>query len=113
MLSCGPNLGFAKIAAEPNYHAGNAAVAHQQVGAGTEKSEGDIARLGGKKFSKIVGIDGAKQYFRRAADAKPGDFGKRLVREQPPAQLRRGGCQFRQEIRKGHHFFAASSPGSA
>ena len=30
-----------------------------------------------------------EQHLRRTADAEPGQFGERLVRQQPPAQLRR------------------------
>ena len=104
-----------EAAAEPDHDAWNAAVAHNQIGAKPDDRNGDIARQIGEKIRQIAFVFGHEQKLRRAADAKPGQLGERLVRQQPAAQIWHAFFEHRHKIGKRHQTApaAASSPGSA
>ena len=78
----------AKAAAEPDHHARHAAVAHDQIGAEPDHGHGNVAGQICQQIGEIGLILRHEQDLRRPADAKPGQFGKRLVRQQPAAQRR-------------------------
>ena len=101
-------------AAEPDRNARYAAVAHDQVGAKADRGHRDF---GGKLFQEIreiVFVVRHEHHLRRTADAKPGQLGKRLVRQQTAAQLRHLRFQLGGDVRKTHSYPSAfNSPGSA
>ncbi len=77
-----------EAAAEPDHHARHAAVAHDQVGAEPDHDDRNVGRQILQKIGEIALVLRHEQHLRRAADAKPGEFGERLIGEQPPAQFR-------------------------
>src|SRR6202043_1529689 len=54
----------------------------------------------GQRISQVLLVFRHEQNLRRAADAKPGQFRKRLVRQQPAAQRRPFGFQLRGDVGK-------------
>ena len=64
-----------------------------------------------RQDSRMVAAGGV----RRPADAKPGEFGKRLVGNEAPARLRRARFQVGGDVGEGHAAYpsAFSSPGNA
>src|ERR1700755_1834260 len=63
-----------------------------------------------EEISEIVLLGGRKQNLRRPADAKPGQFGQRLVRQQPPAQFRHRGFEIGYDVGEGHACFLFPPP---
>jgi hypothetical protein len=79
---------LAEAAAEPDHHARDPAVAHDEIGA---EADGGDRHLGGKlrqQGGQILGVLRREQHLRRPADPEPGQFGQRLVGKEPPAQAR-------------------------
>jgi hypothetical protein len=100
-----------EAAAEPDHHTGHAAVAHDGVGAGADRDRRTIGRQIAQEIRKIVFVLRQEENLRRAADAKPGQLGERLVGEQPSAQVRHARFQFARDIGETHSAF--NSSGSA
>ena len=72
--------GLAKSSrAEPDHHARNAAIAHDQVGADADDVDREFARQMRQEISEIVLIRRGEQHLRRTADPKPGQLRQRLV----------------------------------
>ena len=101
--------------AKPDHHARHAAVAHDQVGADADDIDRKLARQVRQEIGEIVFIRRREQHLRRAADPKPGQFGERLVRQQPPAQFRHRGFEIGRDVGEAHAVYpsAFNSPGSA
>ena len=93
---------LAEAAAEPDHHAGHAAVAHDQIGAEPDDGDGNLGRQICQKITEVVLVLRHEQNLRRPADAKPGQLGERLVRQQPAAQLRHFCAQRGGDIGKAH-----------
>jgi hypothetical protein len=106
---------FTETTAKPDDDTWDAAIAHDQVGAETDHGNGYFTRQSAEKKRKIRFILRHEQSLRRSTHAKPGEFGKRLIREQPPAQRRHARAQTWNEIIERHATAprVASSPGSA
>ena len=90
-------------AGQPHHHAGNAAIAHQQVGADADHADAQIGGLGGQEGGQVVGIGGTEQDFRRAAGAEPDKILQRRV-------LGIGAAHRRKHVAgTGHHHASPSS----
>ena len=81
---------------------GNAAVAHDQVGADADDIDRKFGRQMREEISEVIFIRRREQHLRRAADPKPGQLRQRLVRQQPPAQLRHRGFEIGRDVGEGH-----------
>ncbi len=69
----GPCLDRAEgAAAEPDHHAGNAAVAHDEVRADADDEHGNFTWQAGEEGGKVVLVGRREQGLSRAADAEPG-----------------------------------------
>ncbi len=73
------DLDAVEAASEPDHHAANATVAHDQVGAHPHRKDRHRRVEGGEEIGKVVFIGGQKQPVRRATDPHPGEIGERLV----------------------------------
>ena len=87
------DLDLAEAAAEPDHDARHAAVAHDQVGAEPDHRDRNVGRQVREEIGEIRLVLRHEQHLRRPADAKPGQRRQRLVRQQPPAQLRHFACR--------------------
>ncbi len=93
---------LAEAAAEPDHHAGDAAVAHDEIGA--EADDGD-RQFGGKlrqQHGEVLGVLRREQHLRRPADPEPGQLRQRLVGDETPAQPGHPRAQVGNEVGKGH-----------
>jgi len=95
--------------AEPDHHARHPAVAHDQIGADADDVNGKLARQTLEEIRQIVLVGGREQHLRRPADPKPGQFGERLVRQQPPAQVRHRGFEIGRDVGESSHSIPAPS----
>ena len=89
---------------QPDHDARQAAIAHDQIGADADDVDRQLLRQALQKVSEIVFIRRRKQHLRRTADAKPGQFGERLVRQQPPAQAGHRGLEIGCDVGEDSHF---------
>jgi hypothetical protein len=87
---------------QPNHHARNATVAHDQVGADADDIDGNVGRKMREEVSEIVLIRRREQHLRGTTDAKPGELGERLVGEQSSAKLRHCGFELVCDVGKAH-----------
>ncbi|MGY4481580.1 hypothetical protein ACVWWR_000771 [Bradyrhizobium sp. LM3.2] len=87
---------------QPDHHARYAAVAHDQVGADADDVDGNVACEMREEISEIVLVRRREQHLRGTADAKPGELGERLVREQPAAKFRHRGFESGGDVGKAH-----------
>src|SRR5260370_12659387 len=55
-----------------------------------------------EEIRQILLIYRREQYLRRTANPKPCQFGKRLVRQQPPTQIRHRGFKIGRDVGEGH-----------
>jgi hypothetical protein len=98
--------GSGRLAERPrrqaDHHARHAAVAHDQVGADADDIDRQFLRKQLQEVREIVLIRRREQHLRRPADAKPRQLRQRLVRQQPPAQLRHGGFEVGRDVGEGH-----------
>ena len=95
--------GFAEGARrQPDHDAWHAAVAHDQIGADADDVDRQLLRQMLQEVSEIVLIRRREQHLRRTADAKPGQLRQRLVRQQPPAQLRHRGFEIGRDVGESH-----------
>ena len=98
---------------QPDHHAGNAAVTHQQVGTDTDRQHGDFFRQRGQKRRQVVLVDRLEHQFRRTAGAEPGHLRHVRIRRQPAldvAELARKRCQqlFAIDLKRLHALSPAS-----
>ncbi len=105
------DLDLVEAAPEPDHHARHAAVAHDQVGAGADHVDRNVGRHVAQEVSQIVFVLRHEERLRRTADAKPGEFGERLVGQQPPAQFGHLRFQVGHDVGEAHSAF--NSSGSA
>ena len=89
---------------------GDAAVAHDQVGAEADDGDGNLGRKMGEEIREIVLVLRHEQHLRRPADAKPGELGQRLVGEQAAAQRRHRGFERSGDVGEGHAGTAPALP---
>src|SRR5450631_4114887 len=99
--------------AKPDHHARQAAVTHDQVGADADDMDRQFIGQVREEIPKIIFIRWRKQRLRRAADPEPRQLGQRLVRQQPPAQLRHRGLETGRDVGKAHARFLFPPPLSA
>ena len=118
--ACDHDVAFGADVAErarrqPDHDAGNAAIAHDQIGADADDIDRQFLRQVFQEVSQIVFVRRREQHLRRTADAKPCQLGQRLVRQQPPAQARHRGFEIGGDVGERCHVYpnAFNSPGSA
>ena len=88
--------------AQPDHHARNAAVAHQQVGADADRRDGQIGGQMRQDIGQIGLIGGREEDLRRTTDAEPGDIRHRLAGFDATAQVGEAGLQLGCQIGKTH-----------
>ena len=94
-------FGFAKRPwRQPDHDALDAAIADDQVGADTDDIDRQVLRKMLQEVSEVVFVRRREQHLRRTADAKPRQLRKRLVRQQPPAQIRHRGFEIGGDVGK-------------
>lgn len=81
-----------RLAAEPDHHARHPAVADDQVRAETDDRDRHVGVQGGEEAREILLVGRGEQDLGGAADPEPGEVGQRLVGEQAPAKIGRGGA---------------------
>ena len=110
-----------KTPPEPDQHAGQAAIADEQVGAAPDHRQRQIRRPVREKQRQIRFVGGLEQELRRPAGAKPGQGRCRRIRRERAAQIRYRGADVLPAIGKAAHLRspdgsvprAASWPGRA
>jgi len=104
------DLDLIEAAAKPDHNAFDTAVAHDQVRAEPNHRNGDIARKTSQQIGEIACVLRHDQNLRRTADAKPGELGQRLVREQAAAQFAAAWISNRGRCRGGSFDYAVLPP---
>ncbi|MGY4349464.1 hypothetical protein ACVWXM_005957 [Bradyrhizobium sp. GM7.3] len=87
---------------KPDHHARHAAVAHDQVGADADDIDGNVACEMREEIREIVLIRRREQHLRGTSDAKPGELGERLVRQQPAAKIGHHGFEVGCDVGEAH-----------
>ena len=112
MMRVPSTVDVVEASAEPHHDARHAAVAHDQVRAEADDRDRNVGGQHAEEIRQVGLVLRHEQHLRRPADAEPGQFGERLVRQQPAAQLGRAGFQVRSDIREAHQPSAFNSPSS-
>ena len=82
------NRDLTETAAQPNDDARHPAVAHNQIGAKPDYDDWNLTGQVCKERRQVGFVFRQEQHLRRSTDAKPGEFGERLVGNQPTANCR-------------------------
>ena len=107
---------LAEALAQPDHHAGDAAVAHEEVRAEPDHQDRDRRTSDRRKYARSSSSAGREEHLRRSAGAKPGQRDRGRIGLQGPAQVGHPRPEVGRDVREHHAALslkAASSPGSA
>ena len=89
---------IAEPATEPDHHARNAAVAHDEIGAEADHGDGNLRRQVHQEIRQVLFVFRHEQNLRGPADPEPCQLGERLIGDEPPAQRGHCGVQVRDDV---------------